>query len=187
MYICSPTSYPTTDKSNSNKQIYFPVRGKFEQQQFKPLIDQLDYLSKRKPFNILRTQAIFLNILDKLASLTKSSASETRELAIQIMDFIAENFNKPLTWNHLSKKFNYSPDYLARIMKKHYGITLGQYIQEFRINKAKELLANTDYPLSAISREVGYSDVSLLYKAFRNQEGIAPGIWRTNCRGVLKH
>lgn len=171
------------DKSNSNNRIYFPIRGKFEQQQFKPLLDQLDYLSKRKPFNIIRTQTVFLNVLDKLSSLAKSPTSETRELAIQIMDYIAENFDKPITWNRLSIKFNYSADYLARIMKKHYGITPGQYIQEFRVNKAKELLANTDYTLLSISREVGYSDVSLLYKAFKSQEGIAPGMWRTNRRG----
>lgn len=171
------------NKLISNKQIYFPVRGKFELQQFKPLLDQLDYISKRKPFNIIRTHAVFLNILDKLSSLTMPSTSETGELAIQIMDYIAKNFNKPLTWSQLSKNFNYSADYLARIMKKHYRMTPGKYIQEVRINRAKELLANTDYTISTISREVGYSDVSLLYKAFKNQEGIAPGIWRTNHRG----
>lgn len=172
-----------SDTSNSNKQIYFPINGRFEQQHFKSHLDQLDYLVKRKPLNILKTQAVFLNILDKLSSIDTSSASETHELAFQIMNYIAENFNKPLTLNQLSKEFNYSSDYLVRIVKKYYGITPVRYIQQLRIDKAKDLLANTDYTLSAISREIGYSDVSLLYKAFRNQEGVAPGTWRLNCRG----
>jgi AraC-like DNA-binding protein len=67
-------------------------------------------------------------------------------------------------------------------MKRYSGITPYQYIQQIRIEKAKELLANTDYKLSFIAKEVGYHDLTVFYKAFRKTAGIAPGKWRLRNR-----
>lgn len=160
-----------------------PVKGSFNPQHFKPLFDRL-IMPELWPADVLRRQAGFLTILNNLVCSTDSERSGSEDLVIQVMDYLADNYNKPVTCQAISDEFHFTTDYLTRRMRRYSGITPCQYIQQIRIEKAKELLANTDYTLSFIAKEVGYNDLTVFYKAFRKQSGVAPGIWRLRNRGL---
>ncbi|NLC69174.1 MAG: helix-turn-helix transcriptional regulator [Clostridiaceae bacterium] len=170
------------DKTMNKGYFTLPVRGKFDAGQFKPLFDQLEYISKRRPYDILGKQAVFLSILDNLMCMEWFSSFGRNDFLVEVMDYLAENFNKPVTSADLARKFNFSADYIARKMKQYSGITPNRRIQQLKIEKAKQLLANTDHTLAFIAQEVGYNDLSVFYKAFRKQTGIAPGKWRQKNR-----
>jgi AraC-like DNA-binding protein len=158
-----------------------PVKGSFFQHHFKPLFNKL-LMPLLQPADILKRQAVFLNMLNNLICLTDNEKLESKDLALQLMAYLADHYNTPAISQAMSDQFHFTADYLTRRMKRYSGITPYQYIQQIRIEKAKELLANTDYKLSFIAKEVGYHDLTVFYKAFRKTAGIAPGKWRLRNR-----
>jgi AraC-like DNA-binding protein len=164
--------------------ISLPTRGIFNREVFIPYFDQIDNISKRHPANLLGQQAIFLAILSNIISSINTTKDKTNELAIQVMDYLAENYNKPITSEDLQHQFHFTSDYITRKMKHYCGITPHQYLLHIRIEKTKELLANTDLTMTVISNRVGYNDLSVLYKSFCKQTGTNPSSWRTLNRGL---
>jgi AraC-like DNA-binding protein len=154
-----------------------PVKGIFDPQHFISLFDKL-LMPVLQPGDILRRQTVFYTILTDLIRSSNSGRSGYKDIMIRLMTYLADNFDKHVTSETLTNEFHFTADYLTRRMKRYAGITPCQYIQQIRIEKAKELLANTDHKLSHIAKEVGYNDMSVFYKAFFKQAGIAPGIWR---------
>jgi AraC-like DNA-binding protein len=154
-----------------------PVRGSFDPQHFISLFDKL-LMPVLQPGDILIRQTVFFTILTDLIRSSNSERSGSKDIMIRLMTYLADHFDKHVTCETLSAEFHFTADYLTRRMKRYAGITPCQYIQRIRVEKAKELLANTDHKLSHIAIEVGYNDLTVFYKAFLKQAGIAPGIWR---------
>lgn len=172
------------DTNKNSENFTLPIRGSFDIKYFKPLFDQLDSLSRRHTPELMAKQAIFLNIINSIKTTAGTSSNGVKEITIQLMDFIARNYNKNINIDDLSSEFHFSSDYLTRKMREYAGITPGQYIQQIRIEKSKELLSNTDYTLAFIASNIGYNDLSVFYKAFKKQTGMAPGLWRLKNRGL---
>lgn len=170
--------------SGNIRNLTLPVRGNFDKQYFKPLFDQLDSLSSKRISDISGSQAIFFNILARLANSGSTSTEGIQGLILQVMDYLARNYNKSVTCEDLSENFHFTTDYLTRKMKEYAGTTPWQYIQKVRVDKAMELLSNTDYTMSYIANSIGYDDLSVFYKAFKKLAGTAPGIWRRINRGL---
>lgn len=62
--------------------------------------------------------------------------------------------------------------------KSRYGRTPASYVHALRMERARELLASTDMPVSAVARQVGYRSASSFTQAFRRFEGVLP----SDCR-----
>lgn len=68
--------------------------------------------------------------------------------------------------------------YLSKIFKYATGNTLQEYLIQFRIKRAKQLLKDTDLSVKYISYSVGYNDPFTFSKVFKKQEGVSPSVWR---------
>ncbi|MDZ4133023.1 MAG: AraC family transcriptional regulator [Dethiobacteria bacterium] len=158
------------------------MRGIFQKEHMVSLFSQLDELYRKFPWDVLGQQAIFLNILNHISDKKPGSIIKRNGFVYDILDDLHRNFNKPLSMQNLACKYNYSKDYISRKLKQETGYTPFEYVQSIRLQTAKEFLSNTDYSVDIISRQVGYSDVSLLYKAFKATTGKTPGQWRKKSR-----
>ena len=69
-------------------------------------------------------------------------------------------------------------EHLSRSIKKYYGITLTEYINDLRINYASNLLLNTNTPILEICFACGFQSVSNFYKVFREKYQVSPGEFR---------
>lgn len=177
----TPDNSLVRDQADTSK-VTISQRGTYDIKLLKPLLDQLDYCYKNKTYNILNCQSIFLSILN---SITVYNHSEERSgLAWQVTQYISENYNKDITCDTLADQFHFSTEYINRKVKQYCDHTPGQYLQQIRITRAKELLANTDHTLSFITGEIGYRDTTVFYKAFKKQTGMSPGNWRERSRGI---
>ena len=183
--ICSADEYVLKNSFEAPevKKLILPIRGVFEPQYYRTLFDRLDNLSKRCPHDIVGKQAAFLNILNHLTNTASTPKDPMQELVFRIMEYLDKNYATAVTCKELSDQFHFTADYLARKMKEYTGMTPWRYLQKVRVDNAKELLSNTDYTLSHIANSIGYSELSLFYKAFRKITGSAPGIWRKKNRG----
>ena len=82
----------------------------------------------------------------------------------------------------LAARFYLSPSYFSRIFKEITGGNAIGCLQEFRMEKACEMLLTTSWSVSEIARQVGYSDQKYFYELFRRKTGMPPGKYRTQYR-----
>lgn len=73
---------------------------------------------------------------------------------------------------------NISYSYLSKIFRARTGVTLTDYLNNVRIEKSKEYLANTFMTLTEISEKVGYNNVQSYQRFFKKYINITPGDYR---------
>jgi YesN/AraC family two-component response regulator len=104
--------------------------------------------------------------------------SATEKLSEEVLRFITENYQKPIKMADISAFLHFHPDYITRCVQKTIGISPSQYLYQYRVSKAKGLLAKTNDKILAICREVGIEDQGYFSKVFRKHEGMSPGEYR---------
>lgn len=101
------------------------------------------------------------------------------ELVKNAKKHILENYQDcSLDRNKLAKNINISSVYLGELFKKTTNKTLPQYINELRIEKAKELLKNSNDSIEQISYNIGFNSPNYFSKVFKNLTGITPKEFR---------
>ena len=112
------------------------------------------------------------------SDLNKNKISEPIE---KIIEFIDNNYTNPnFSLDEVSKNTYLSSSYICVIFKDFMGITLNKYVNELRINKAKELLKDNNIKLKDIAIKTGYSDGNYFTKIFKKETGYNPSDYRRN-------
>ncbi|MFE4934694.1 MULTISPECIES: helix-turn-helix domain-containing protein [unclassified Streptomyces] len=74
---------------------------------------------------------------------------------------------------------------LREVVRRLAGSTPKDYVMTIRLGRAKDLLATTDLPVSAIARRVGYDDPAYFTRVFNRRVGVSPSGFRDRHRGGL--
>ena len=108
-----------------------------------------------------------------------SSAVPENSTIYLIREYINQHYmNSALSVKDISEYVNLSVSYLCTFFKNSTEITLNQYITEFRLEKAKQLLADPRQRINDISSAVGYNDGNYFSKSFRKYTGMSPSEFR---------
>jgi signal transduction histidine kinase/DNA-binding LacI/PurR family transcriptional regulator/AraC-like DNA-binding protein len=135
------------------------------------------------PRVILQTKGV-LSDLESVAEiqrvLTPNSAlpQATATLVKQASAYIQQNYTRTFSLEELSETVGVSKSYLSRIFKMGTGISPWDYLNRFRVQKAKELLLLSDESITAIAADVGYEDVGYFGRVFREIAGCTPRAFR---------
>ena len=78
----------------------------------------------------------------------------------------------------MSEHVHLSSSYVCTLFKSETGMTLNQYLTDYRIKMSKQLLADPRYKITDISSKVGYSDGNYYSKTFRKIVGLSPSEYR---------
>lgn len=70
--------------------------------------------------------------------------------------------------------------HFSRIFREIVGMSFSSWDRQLRVELAKQLLADTDWPIKTIARAVGYGDVTTFERNFRKIEHVAPKVYRDN-------
>jgi two-component system response regulator YesN len=107
-----------------------------------------------------------------------NSSSENSIIRI-IRSYIGTHYRSTdLSVKSISDHVNRSASYTCTLFKNETGLTLNQYITDFRMKKAAQLLADPRNRISDISESVGYSDGNYFGKSFRKYTGFSPSEYR---------
>ena len=92
--------------------------------------------------------------------------------------YILSNYQKPLTLEEVGGVVGFNASYFSSLFKKESGVNFLEYLSEVRMNKAKELLRETDLSVAVVCQEVGYSDIKHFTKNFKKFSGLSPNEFR---------
>lgn len=101
-----------------------------------------------------------------------------------IKDYISKHYsNDALSIKEISEHVFLSASYVCTYFKNQTGQTLNQYLTEYRMDKAKQLLADGRYQITDISSKVGYSNGNYFSKSFKKFTGMNPSKYREKMLG----
>lgn len=104
---------------------------------------------------------------------------EDNSIVYMIREYISRNYSREsLSVKDISDHVFLSTSYVCTLFKSETGQTLNQYITEYRIAKAKELLRDPRYKITDIAGKVGYSDSNYFGKSFKKSVGLSPSEYR---------
>ncbi len=107
------------------------------------------------------------------------NTAEENSTIFMIKDYISQKYmNETLSVKDISDHVFMSTSYVCTFFKNETGQTLNQYLTEFRMEKAKQLLSDPRYKIADISSQVGYSDGNYFGKSFKKYTGFSPSEYR---------
>lgn len=108
-----------------------------------------------------------------------SEESYDIKLMMEILKYIDESYIEA-SLTDLCEILHQQDYKICKLIKKNTGLTFKDLVQEKRIEKATELLKNTDYAIEDIIRKIGYENDSYFYKIFKKKIGLSPNEYKRN-------
>ena len=119
-----------------------------------------------------------LSHIDAALARKRKLGSEAQRLVRQAMAYVHEYYTEPISREDLARHLGMSSDYLTHCFRTEVGMTLIAYINRYRVNQSKVLLAESDKSVTEIAMAVGFSDSSYFSRVFRRQVGVSPEAYR---------
>ncbi|WP_461226232.1 response regulator transcription factor [Lacticaseibacillus suihuaensis] len=117
-------------------------------------------------------------LLETAAAMSQAAQKRYSRNVTEVLAIIQSRFKEPLTLGEIAGELHLSPVYLGQQFKKEVGQTVAQYLNDYRINQAIQLLERTEMDVNEIAHEVGYQTASYFFKTFKKQLNMSPGEYR---------
>ena len=121
---------------------------------------------------------IFLYLLDSVQYAEMRVPNQYENMiAMTTLDYIEQNY-KTATLTELCVKLHLPMHVLSKMIKKNTGFNFKELLQRKRMNKAIELMCETELPISDIIAAVGYENGSYFHRVFREKYHVTPRAFR---------
>lgn len=143
-------------------------------------------LEKRRRYRI-RTRVELMNLLLRLSDYYDSVhnaavSGQGAQAPVQHIDrlrkvfsIVEESYTEKIDLADVADRINLSKGYFCRFFRHHTGMSLSEYTNRVRIDKAKELLLKGRFSTTQVSYEVGFESLPYFYRVFRDLTGMSPG------------
>jgi AraC-like DNA-binding protein len=92
--------------------------------------------------------------------------------------YIELHFKEHIEQQALAKRCGMTPFRFSRLFKQTYGVGFLEFVQRKRMDKAEELLSNSEMPITSIAYAVGFQDPSYFARSFKQYFGCCPSDYR---------
>ncbi len=108
-------------------------------------------------------------------------ANKVHYIIESVCDYVANNYsNVNLCSTMIADSIKLSTRYLTKIFSENMSVSLPNYITNYRIEKSKELLLNTDLSVKEIVERIGWINLKYFYTIFKKTTGVTPGDFRSS-------
>ena len=157
------------------------------EQILKKMLDE--YENERKGYSdLLRAYLteLLIKVFRQMDSLQSGGAKNKQEYYINLaIQYIENNYKEKLVLSDIAYRSFLSKGYFSQLFKETTGMCFSDYLQQVRINKACELLENTDKSVMEISDDTGFSDIKFFYTVFKRVLKTTPKEYRISKRRQL--
>lgn len=106
--------------------------------------------------------------------MNKLATKDVLEKLDDIFSYVEANYQEVLTLQDIAAVSGYSSFYFTKFFKKNTGKTFLSFLNDYRIDKAKWLLINSDLPVSEIITQTGFESDKTFYRLFKRSMEMAP-------------
>ena len=115
------------------------------------------------------------NFTDNLMEIVNKNKNDSYGSVIKnTIQYINDHFNEDISIQQIAEAVHLSPNYFSHVFKKAREESFTDYLNKFRVKKAKELLAKHIYKVYEIADMVGYSDYKYFSSVFKKITGVSP-------------
>ena len=132
------------------------------------------------PFHLIGHLFLFLDYLTRSSKSTRIvQTSKMSDFYIkEAINFIEQNFQNDISIEEIAEVCGINRSYLGKIFKKSVGKSPQEFLMNYRMVKATELLKLTDLSIADIGKAVSYENQLHFSRAFKTVLGISPRHWR---------
>ena len=105
-------------------------------------------------------------------------SGEKHQKIAPAIEYISLNYHKNITNNALAELTGLSTVYFRKLFTGVTGVSPITYVHQFRIEKAKEMLASDYSTLSDVAQSLGYPSLYDFSRAFKKHTGVAPSKYK---------
>ncbi len=110
-------------------------------------------------------------------------AYQGNDLIEQITAYIREHYVEDIALQDIAGFLGYSDVYFCKLFKQNFGKNFITFLNEYRMNKAKELLSNPLINIKDVGQKVGYRDANYFTRLFKRMVGVTPSEYRSGVLG----
>ena len=138
--------------------------------------EKLDIESITKTGNLEKIRIIFNELISEICKQKKTSEQDENEaIREKIKTYIDKNYQLDFSLDNLADYLGLSFKYTSILFKKVMGDNFKNYINVYRIEKAKEILKEKkDIKIKDLAEELGYNSSNTFIRIFKKYEGISP-------------
>ncbi len=114
----------------------------------------------------------------QFSSHLSAQLAERRPLR-ELQSWIADNLDADLRVDALAERASMSPRNFARFFRRETGMTPAAYVEELRVERARQLLEQSREPIDSISAGCGFGTPETMRRAFARRVGVPPGEYRS--------
>lgn len=126
-----------------------------------------------KPATISDVKELLRKLSDEGKQEENEQTAEYSPAVKEMVSVIEENYGMRLGLDGFSDRFRLTPEYLSNLFAKETGMTFSNYLKKVRMEKAKELILNTDMKIYEVAYSVGYPDQKYFSKVFKEYTGVS--------------
>lgn len=136
------------------------------QEYLKTIMELKNYEELRSWF-LTKIQNVCRNVVRK-------KAETSSNIIVRAKEYINSHYQKDISLDEVSREVNISPYYFSKLFKEEAGKNFIEYLTGVRMERAKELLLQTDKSMKEICSEVGYADPNYFSRSFKKNVGVTP-------------
>lgn len=118
------------------------------------------------------------NMYTSVSSMSKPHGNKNLPKLKNVLSYIRENYDKPITLQIMAERANMSQKYFCYFFKEMTKKTPMEYLILYRIECAARKLLKSDMTVTEIALSCGFNDLSYFIKTFRRIKGITPAKFR---------
>lgn len=108
------------------------------------------------------------------SEISKAQKKNINKIILSAKSYIDKNYNKEITLDEISREACVSPHYFSRLFKEETGENYIDYLTNKRIDKAKEIMEDSDLSIKEICFHIGYNDPNYFSRLFKRIEKVTP-------------
>ena len=134
--------------------------------------------------NYFYANSILLQIFSELSGdvMGKESRVQKSLLADEIRYYLEMKYSEHLVITEVAAELGIHPNYLTAAFRERFGMTPKQFLTERKINKACQLLSDTELPVGMIAQTLGFDDQMAFSKVFKKHMELSPSAFRQEQR-----
>lgn len=147
----------------------------YDQESVKFLSEINELITEKGIMNAAAVKHFFIS---KFNNFNAEYRQDFNEYVRKVELYIADNYPVNFSMDDVAEHVGLTRQYISQLFKKHYNMTLIDYLSQYRIEQAKQLLADSGMKINDIGSKVGFNSKSYFTKVFKQYAGITPTEYR---------